>query len=140
LVAGDAHPCAINAFITPRAERMTTRRLFQLTGWACVIAIAALSLVAPSLRPVTVLPHDLEHAAIFAITGFALGLGYPNRVQLHMSALIVFAAVIELAQLYAPGRHARVIDFVVDALSACAGVACAAVVTWMGRRTAESGP
>jgi hypothetical protein len=118
---------------------MTTRRLFQLAGWACVIAIAALSLIAPSLRPVTILPHDLEHAAIFAITGLAIGLGYPNRIQLHMSALIVFAAVIELAQLYAPGRHARVIDFVVDALAACAGVALAAAAGWMSTRTAESG-
>src|ERR1700716_1158332 len=82
---------------SPRhAERMTTRRLFQFAGWACVIAIAALSLVAPSLRPVTILPHDVEHAAIFGITGFTLGLGYPNRTQLHMSALIIFAAVIEL--------------------------------------------
>src|SRR5436190_7837903 len=107
---------------------MTIRRLFQLAGWACVIAIAALSLVAPSLRPVTMLPHDLEHAAIFALTGFTLGLGYPNRIQLQTSVLTVFAAVIELAQLYAPGRHARMIDFVVDALAACAGVALAAIL------------
>ena len=117
---------------------MTTRRLFQLAGWACVIAIAALSLVAPSLRPVTILPHDLEHAAIFAITGFTLGLGYPNRIQLQMSAMIVFAAVIELAQIYAPGRHARVIDFVVDAFAACAGVAVAAVLMRLRTRVGES--
>ena len=117
---------------------MTTRRLFQFAGWACVIAIAMLSLVAPALRPVTILPHDLEHAAIFALTGLALGLGYPNRVQLHMSVLIVFSAAIELAQLYAPGRHARVIDFAVDALAACAGVAFAAAVSWMSARRAGS--
>jgi hypothetical protein len=138
LVAGNAYPCAINAFITPRAERMTTRRLFQLAGWACVIAIAALSLVAPSLRPVTILPHDFEHAAIFALTGFTLSLGYPNRAQLQMSVLIVFSGMIELAQLYAPGRHARVIDFVVDALAACAGVAVAAVLMRLRARMAES--
>jgi VanZ family protein len=119
---------------------MTTRRLFQFAGWACVIAIAALSLVAPSLRPVTILPHDLEHAAIFAITGSTLGLGYPNRTQHHMSALIVFAGFIELAQLYAPGRHARVIDFVVDALAACLGVAFAAISMRLRARVAEANP
>ena len=117
---------------------MTTRRLFQLAGWACIIVIAALSLVAPSLRPVTILPHDLEHAAIFALTGFTLGLGYPNRAQLQMSVLIAFAGVIELAQLYAPGRHARMIDFVVDGLAACAGVAVAAIVLRLRERMAES--
>jgi VanZ family protein len=117
---------------------MMTRRLFQCAGWICVIAIAALSLVGPSLRPVTILPHDAEHAVIFAITGFTLGFGYPNRTQLHMSALIVFAAVIELAQLYAPGRHARVIDFAVDALAACAGVAFATILLRLRARTGES--
>jgi len=116
---------------------MTTLRLFQFAGWACVFAIAALSLVAPSLRPVTVLPHDLEHAAIFAITGFTLGLGYPNRAQLQMFAMIVFAAAIELAQIYAPGRHARMIDFVVDALAACLGVAFAAILMRLRARPAE---
>ena len=115
---------------------MTTLRLFQLAGWACLIAIAALSVVAPSLRPVTILPHDLEHAAIFAITGFMLGFGYQNRTQLQMTALIVFAGVIELAQLYVPGRHARMIDFVVDALAACAGVAFAAILMRLRARTA----
>jgi VanZ family protein len=55
-----------------------------------------------------------------------------------MSAMIVFAAVIELAQLYAPGRHARMIDFVVDALAACAGVACAAILMRLRARPAET--
>ena len=63
---------------------MTPRRLFQVVGWLCVVAIVVLSLVAPSLRPVTFLPHDLEHAAIFIITGLALGLGYPGRTAQHM--------------------------------------------------------
>ena len=34
--------------------------------------------------------------------------------------------VLELLQLWAPGRHARLEDFVVDALAACAGLAVAA--------------
>ena len=107
---------------------MTTRRLFQFAGWACVIAIAALSLVAPSLRPVTFVPHNLEHAAVFAIAGFALGLGYPGRTARHMAMMAVFAGAIELAQFYAPGRHPRLIDFVIDALGGCAGVAAAALL------------
>ena len=49
---------------------MTARRLFQAAGWLLVVAIVVLSLVAPSLRPVTFVPHNLEHVAIFAVTGF----------------------------------------------------------------------
>ncbi len=109
---------------------MTARRLFQAIGWLGVLAIIVLSLVAPSLRPVTFLPHSLEHAAIFALTGVALGLGYPGRIVQHMTMLVIFAAAIELAQFYAPGRHPRLIDFLVDASSACAGVVLAAVTRW----------
>ncbi|TMJ05582.1 MAG: VanZ family protein [Alphaproteobacteria bacterium] len=108
---------------------MTTRRLFQAIGWLCVLAVIALSLVSPALRPVTFLPHSLEHAAIFAVTGLALGLGYPGGLARHAAMLVIFAAAIELAQFYAPGRHPRMIDFVVDALGACAGAALAAVIT-----------
>lgn len=101
------------------------RRLFQILAWLCLAAIGVLSLVAPSLRPVTFLPHGLEHAAIFALAGLAIGLGYPNRMVRNMLALTVFAGAIELAQFYAPGRHPRLSDFLVDALAACAGVALA---------------
>jgi VanZ family protein len=107
---------------------MTSRRVFRLIAWACVAAIVMLSLVTPTLRPVTRLPHDLEHLAIFAITGLALGLGYPGRLARHMALLVVFAGAVELAQFVTPGRHPRLIDFVVDALSGCAGAALAALV------------
>jgi VanZ family protein len=110
---------------------MTTRRLFRGIAWACVAAIVILSLVSPSLRPVTRLPHNLEHLAIFAVTGFTLGLGYAGRLVHHIALLVIFAGAIELAQFVTPGRHPRLIDFVVDAASACAGAVLAAlVVRW----------
>src|SRR5438034_2587423 len=37
-----------------------------------------------SWRPVTFLPHDIEHLAIFVMTGVALGLGYPGHVTRHI--------------------------------------------------------
>src|SRR5436190_16282057 len=116
---------------------MTPRKLFQAIGWLCVLVIVMLSLVAPSLRPVTLVPHNLEHIAIFAITGLALGLGYPGRTAYRMAMLVIFAAAIELAQFYAPGRHPRLIDFVVDALGACAGVALAALILKLFARPEE---
>lgn len=117
---------------------MTARGLFQAIGWICVVAIVVLSLVAPSWRPVTILPHSVEHAAIFAVTGFALGLGYPGRVARQMAMLVIFAAAIELAQFYAPGRHPRLIDFIVDALAACAGAAVAALMIHVFARSSEA--
>ena len=106
---------------------MTARRLFQLFAWLCVAAIGALSLVAPSWRPVTMIPHSLEHAAIFAAMGLAVGLGYPAARRILIAA-VIFAGAVELAQIYVPGRHATLKDFMVDALAACVGVGIAAVV------------
>ena len=104
-------------------------RLFQICAWPCLAAIGALSLVAPSMRPVTFLPHSFEHVAIFLAAGLAIGLGYPNRATQRMIGLTLFAAAVELAQFYAPGRHPRISDFVVDALGACIGVAVALMLT-----------
>ena len=101
---------------------MTVRRLFQLCAWLSATLIGVLSLVAPALRPVTMLPHNLEHAAIFAIAGFAAGRGYPDRPLRTHVAFVTFAGAIELAQLFVPGRHARISDFVIDGAAACAGI------------------
>ncbi len=104
-------------------------RLFRLGAWLCLAAIGALSLVAPSLRPVTFLPHNFEHVAIFLAAGLAIGLGYPNRMTQHAIGLTLFAGAVELAQFYVPGRHPRFSDFVLDALSACAGAVIALLLT-----------
>ena len=108
---------------------MSLTRLFQIGAWACLAVIGALSLVAPRLRPVTFLPHNAEHVAIFVLAGLAVGLGYPNRNGRHMIMLAVFAAVVEVAQFVTPGRHPRLSDFAVDTLGAWAGVALALAIT-----------
>ena len=53
-----------------------------LTLGACaalLIAIVVLSLVPAYDRPVTALPHSLEHLTIFFAAGLAFGIGYPQR-------------------------------------------------------------
>jgi hypothetical protein len=97
-------------------------RLFRMLAWMLMGAIVILSLVPPSLRPMTGAPHDLEHFAIFALCGCAFGLGYRSRHLLDAVALVTFAGAIELLQFAAPGRHARMLDFVIDAVASCAGV------------------
>ncbi|WP_371135809.1 hypothetical protein [Bradyrhizobium sp.] len=43
--------------------------------------------------------------------------------------------LIEILQFWAPGRHARWLDFVVDALAACVGLALAACIGWIKKRS-----
>ena len=90
-------------------------------AWSLAVAIVVLSIVPPHLRPETVLPHSLEHFAIFFVTGVAFSVGYATKRLRSMALLLIFSGVVEILQLLAPGRHARLTDFVLDALAVCAG-------------------
>jgi VanZ family protein len=43
-------------------------------------------------------------------------------INVVAAALVLYTGALELLQLMIPGRHARVIDFVVDAIGVCAGL------------------
>ena len=45
-----------------------------------------------------------------------------------LATLVIFAGAIGLVQLPVPARHARLSDFVIDALAACAGIGAAVVI------------
>jgi VanZ family protein len=98
------------------------QRSFQVVAFLLAGTIVALSFSPASIRPTTGAPHDLEHLLIFLATGMAFGFGYPHRFGLLTIALPTFAAAIEVAQTWVPGRHARMSDFLVDAAAACLGV------------------
>jgi VanZ family protein len=66
-------------------------------------------------------------------------LDWPTRNRLHTAIFVIaFTGLIEILQLWAPGRHARLGDFVVGALAASLGLAAAAA--WTIRRTQRSLP
>lgn len=109
--------------------RTTSKRALQISAWLLLVAVAAFSVVSPYYRVSTPLPEDVEHILAFLLVGFVFGLGYPSRYVAKAIALLVFTAAVELAQLWAPGRHARFSDFVVDALALGAGLGIAYAVT-----------
>jgi len=102
-------------------------RAAQFAAWALTAVIVILSLVPPTLRPETGAPHGLEHFTIFAATGLSFGLGYKRRHVLLAILLVIFSGSIEIAQLLAPGRHARFSDFIIDAVAACIGLLMASL-------------
>jgi VanZ family protein len=100
-------------------------------AWLGLLAVIVLSVVPPALRPETAAPHKLEHFAAFLVIGLAFGLGYSRRPLRVALGVVAFCALIEIAQIFVPGRHARLSDFLVDAIAATAGVMLAA---FAGRR------
>lgn len=91
-------------------------------SWLLLGLIIVLSSVPPGLRPVSGAPSLSEHAAIFLLTGIAFAVGYRVSTGLFLCLAVAFSAAIEVLQLFVPGRHARLSDFLVDALAACMGL------------------
>lgn len=103
---------------------MTT--ILRVIAWLLAAAVAFATLGPASLRPHSHLGQNGEHGLAFVLVGLAFGLAYPHRRWAAAAIAVVLIGALELLQLVAPGRHARLEDFVVDALTACVGFAIAA--------------
>ena len=99
----------------------------RIAAWTLAVLIAVLSVVPPHLRPETDLPHYFEHFLIYMATGLAFGLGYARKPIRVAILLLIFTAATEIAQLFVPGRHARLSDFIVDAFAISAGLMAASL-------------
>jgi VanZ family protein len=112
--------------------------ILRIFAWLLAAAVTFATLGPPRYRPHSNLGQDGEHALAFVLVGLAFGLAYTRNRLLTAAIAVVMIGVIEILQLWMPGRHARVEDFVVDALAACAGFTGAAVVDWALQRFRQS--
>jgi VanZ family protein len=111
---------------------MTTT--LRIIAWLLATAITFATLGPARLRPHSHLGQDGEHALAFILVGLAFGLAYTgNRLRTAVIAVILIGAI-EVLQLLVPGRHARLEDFVLDALTACVGFIVAAGLDWAMKR------
>jgi VanZ family protein len=109
--------------------------LARIVALGLATTIVVLSVVPPTLRPETGLPHGLEHFAIYWVTGVAFALGYEVKPGLLATLLVFFSGVVEIAQLFVPGRHARLSDLIVDALAITVGAMTVSLVAQTDART-----
>ena len=113
-------------------DPMTT--ILRIIAWLLAAAITFATLGPARLRPHSHLGQNGEHTVAFVLLGLAFGLAYTgNRLRTAVITVTLIGAL-ELLQFVAPGRHARLEDFVVDALSACAGFIIAASADWAAKR------
>lgn len=104
-------------------------RLARAIAWLYAAALVFLTLGSPNHRFETVLPHDVEHLVAFSISGLLFSIGYRSRPLLVPLVGVCFVAVLEVLQIWVAGRHARWIDFAMDALGFCIGVGVDLVVS-----------
>jgi hypothetical protein len=108
--------------------------ILRITAWLLAAAVTFATLGPAGLRPHSSLGQDGEHALAFVLVGLAFGLAYRQHRLLTAAIAVVMIGVLELLQLLVPGRHARLEDFLVDALAACVGLAIAAALDWAKQR------
>jgi VanZ family protein len=104
------------------------RKIIRVIAWVLLATAIVLTVVPAELRPVSGFPSPVEHFAMFFLIGSAFTLGYSRSDYALCVAAMAFAGLLELLQLFVPGRHARLSDFVVDALSAVIGIALAGLI------------
>jgi len=112
--------------------------LLRVFAWCLAAAVAFATLGPPGYRPHSDLGQDGEHALAFVLLGLAFGLAYAGNRLLTAAFAVGLTGALELLQLWMPGRHARLEDFVVDALAVCIGLAAAAALDWIIKRTLRS--
>jgi hypothetical protein len=103
--------------------------LTRAIAWVYAAALVFLTLGSPTYRFETVLPHDVEHLVAFSISGLLFAIGYRSRPLLVPLAGVGLVAALEVLQIWVAGRHARWIDFAMDALGFCIGAGVNLVVS-----------
>lgn len=88
-------------------------RLLRIPAAVLVVALAVLSWMPAIDMARTGMSGRLEHLLAYAATTVAVGLGFRSRPrqQVQCALLILYAAILEAGQLYAPGRNATFTDF-----------------------------
>lgn len=105
------------------------QRWAGVLGLLCVLALLYLSWIPGEMEVRTGAPPRLEHVAAYAGTGFLLKLGYPNKSVWLVSVLLaVLAGVLEIGQIWIPGRNSQFLDFVASAAGGALGLAVGAIV------------
>jgi VanZ family protein len=101
----------------------------RLIGWLLLAVIVFFTLSPASYRLVTKFGRNLEHFLVYLVLGITFGIGYASRWWLLALGLVGLAAAVEFAQLFVPGRHARLKDLAINAGAVCLGIAI--VWAWM---------
>jgi VanZ family protein len=125
-----------------RVTVFAKERRVELAAAGCYVAIAVLSSVPGDLRPhVPGFSDKVEHLVAFLALGVVTSLIAPRLLSwARLSAVVVtYAAVLELGQIFVPGRVASLADLTASAAGALLGVTLVFLVRPVAFATARAG-
>lgn len=103
-------------------------KILRVVAIAMLVSLVLLTVVPADERPVTFLPHHLEHFLAFGLAGGLIGIAFAMETFTLLVAASCFSVGLECAQIPLATRHARLSDIVVDTVAICAGVLLARMV------------
>jgi len=113
--------------------------LLHIAFVACIVALAVLALLPAEAMRRTTLGGHAEHFIAYLGTTMVMGLAFRQRPRLVLrcALLVGYAAILETAQLYSPGRHAAILDLVVSSCGILVGglflwFALSRLSAWLG--------
>jgi VanZ family protein len=97
------------------------RRVAGTFAWTLAAGLVFVTWCPQSLRP-HLGDANLERFGAFFLTSAMFVLAYPRRAGVIAICSTAFAIILELGQLFVPGRDAGVVDAIAKALGGLAGV------------------
>jgi VanZ family protein len=113
---------------------VTAGKLARISGWLAIIVIIVLSVVPGNERPHTGASGHSEHFSAYLITATLLAFAYPHHTATIALGLPLLSGLLEIAQIFIPGRHAGFDDFVASSLGAGAGLVWSSLLLCWFRR------
>jgi len=116
-----------------------SRQIVRVLAWACLAAIASLSLVPGNLRPHSILPGQAEHFIAYAVAGSLLALAYGSTRERILGWLCVSIASggFEMFQNFIPERGPSVWDALASVGGLTFGILLGAALSGRHRRGRE---
>jgi VanZ family protein len=104
-------------------------RLARIAALTCIMAIVVLSWLPKDMEHRTGLPGQVEHVAAYAGAGLfsAFGFSRPSRALI---TLVLLAAVLEIGQIWIPGRTSQLVDFAASSGGAALGIGIGIGLLW----------
>lgn len=118
--------------LTQSAISLVTDPSLWRAIWGVLIAVVGYLALMPEPPPSVDLGWDkLNHSSAFAALAFAACFGFPHPVRRQCAGLagtLAYGGLIEIVQLYIPGRTGEWADLLADALGIGVGAALALLI------------
>jgi len=113
-------------------DTLTMRRLATALAWVLAAALVFVTWCPPNLRP-HLGSANMERFAAFFMTAAAFVFGFPRRSGWIALGVVLIAGILEIGQLFIPGRDAGLHDAVVKVAGGLSGVVAGNVVLQIWR-------